>query len=235
MTPAMTLIDDPSGPATLGSGENWTSASHNFGPVTLDFRASSGFGRGASGVGIGTGGEDWAMRLGYATLKDTNYALGGTLQSRFGGEDETRMSAVSLEGQRLAGKWLLSGALEAADARIDRLNVAGLWTSAWSLSARHPFAGGEMRFTAAQPRRAEGGELAFSAPVAVTRTGALVYEPRIAGLTPSGRELDLETAWSTRLTERTTFEAAAAVSLQPNHVADAEPATALWLSLRHNW
>ncbi|MDP3739687.1 MAG: S8 family peptidase [Hyphomonadaceae bacterium] len=235
LTPAMTLIDDPSGPATLGSGQNWTSASHSFGPVKLDFRGSSGFGRDASGFGIGTGGEDWAVRLGYARLKDTNAALGGTLQSRFGGEDATRMSAVSLEGQRVAGKWTLSGSLEAADARIDTLDVSNLWTSAWSLSAQHPFAGGAMRFTAAQPRRAEGGELAFNAPVAVTKTGSILYESRIAGLTPSGRELDLETAWSTRLGEMTTFEAAAALSLQPNHVADAAPETAVWLSLRHNW
>src|SRR5690606_7523679 len=110
-----------------------------------------------------------------------------------------------------------------------------LWTSAWSLSAQHPFANGTLRFTAGQPRRAEGGELAFNAPVAVTRTGELVYEPRIAGLTPSGREIDLETAWSTRLGEMTTFEAAAALSLQPNHIAAAEHETAVWLSLRHAW
>jgi hypothetical protein len=168
-------------------------------------------------------------------VKDTRAALGGALQSRFGREDGTKLSAVSLEGRRSAGNWTLSGSLEAADARIDQLDVSSLWTSAWSLSAERPFANGALRFTAGQPRRAEGGELVFDAPVAVTRSGATLYEPRIAGLTPSGRELDLETAWSTRLGAMTTFEAAAALSLQPNHIADAEPATAIWLSLRHAW
>lgn len=235
LTPGMMLVDDPSGPATLGSGDSWTSVTHAFGPVELDFRSSSGGGRAASSVGIGRSGEDWAVRIGYAALKDTNASLGGMLQSRFGGEDGAKMSAVSLEGQKLAGKWMFSGSLEAADARIDNLAISGLWTSSWSLSAEHPFAGGALRFTAAQPRRAEGGQLAFNAPIEVTKTGAILYEQRIAGLTPSGRELDLETAWVTRLGDMTTFETAAALSIQPNHIARAEPEAALWFSLRHAW
>jgi len=145
------------------------------------------------------------------------------------------MSAVSLEGQKLAGTWMFSGAIEGAQARIDDLGVTGLWTSSWSLSAEHPFAGGALRFTAAQPRRAEGGELAFDAPIEVTRTGAILYERRIAGLTPSGRELDLETAWVTNLGDMTTLETAAALSIQPNHVAIARPEAAVWVSLRHAW
>jgi hypothetical protein len=69
----------------------------------------------------------------------------------------------------------------------------------------------------------------------VTKTGAILYEERIAGLTPSGRELDLETAWVTRFGDTTTFETAAALSIQPNHVAEAKPEAALWFSLRHAW
>ncbi len=92
-----------------------------------------------------------------------------------------------------------------------------------------------MRFSVAQPRRAEGGHLAFNAPIEITKEGRILYEPRLAGLTPSGRELDLEAAWTTRLGDLTTFEAAAALSSQPNHVADAETEAAVWLSLRHAW
>ena len=55
------------------------------------------------------------------------------------------MSAISLEARRDVGAWTFSGSLEAASARVDTLNVSGLWTSAWSLSAQHPFAGGAMR------------------------------------------------------------------------------------------
>lgn len=235
LTPGMTLIDDPSGPATLGSGDSWTSYAQSFGTMTLDVRTARGLTRNASSVGLGAGGEDWAMRLGYASLRDTQATLGGTFQSRFGGEDSTRLSAISLEARRELGAWTFSGSLEAASARVDQLDVSGLWTSAWSLSAEHPFASGALRFTAGQPRRAEGGQLAFNAPIEVTKTGAIIYESRVAGLTPSGREFDLEAAWSTRLGDLTTFEMAAALSSQPNHIADAEMAAAFWLSLRHAW
>ncbi|MBK8839892.1 MAG: S8 family serine peptidase [Hyphomonadaceae bacterium] len=235
LTPGLTLIDDPSGPATLGSGDSWTSYAQSLGPMMLDVRTFSGHTRNASSIGLGASGQDWAMRLGYAALKDTEATLGGALQSRFGGDDSTRLSAISLEARQDLGAWTVSGSLEAASARVDTLNVSGLWTSAWSLSAEHPFAGGAMRFTAGQPRRAEGGQLAFNAPIEVTKAGAIIYASRIAGLTPSGRELDLEAAWVTRLGELTMFEAAAALSSQPNHVADAKTEAALWLSLRHAW
>jgi hypothetical protein len=236
LTPGLMLVDDPSGPVALDSGESWTSVTHAFGPVNLDMRSSSGSGRSASSMGIGTGGEDWVMRLGYAAVKDASTALGGAMQSRFGFEDDgAKLSAVNLEGRKDVGRWSFSGSVEAASARIDELEISGLWTSAWSMSAQHPLAGGALRLTAGQPRRAEGGELAFNAPIAITRTGTILFEQRIAGLTPSGRELDLETAWSRRLGDLTTFEAAAALSLQPNHVAEAEPEAAFWLSLRHAW
>jgi len=240
LTPGVMLINDPSGPPMLGAGDSWTSIAQAFGPVTIDARTSEGGGRAANSFGIGHVGEDWGVRLGYAALRDDTTALGGALQSRFGGEDETRMNAVSLEARRDVGLWRFSGAVEAADVRIDRrdvsgFDVSGLWTSSWTLSAEHPFAGGALRFSAAQPRRSEGGELAFSAPVEITRGGRLVYETRHATLTPSGRELDIEAAWSTFLGPMTSFEAAAALAMQPNHVRDADAEAAVWLSLRHAW
>ena len=235
LTPGMTLVDDRSGPSTLGGGDSWTSVSQAFGPIMFDARTSHGGGRAADSIGIGHVADDWGVRLGYAALSDLNTTLGGSLQSRFGGEDETRMSAISLEASRDVGAWRFSGALEAADVTIDRLNVSGLWTSSWTLSAQHPFAGGAFRLSAAQPRRSESGNLTFNAPVEVTRSGRLVYESRTAELIPSGREVDFETAWSTLIGPMTTLEAAAALTLQPNHVADAESETAFWLSVRHAW
>lgn len=240
LTPGLTLVSDPSGPPMLGAGDSWTSISHAIGPLTIDARASEGSGRSASGMGVGAQGEagpgeQWAVRLGYASLRDANTALGGALQSRFGGEDETRMNAVSLEGRRDVGSWTFSGVAEAADVQIERLYVSGLWTSSWSLSAQHPFAGGDLRFSAGQPRRSEGGALTFSAPVELTRSGRLIFADRTASLTPSGRELDFEAAWSTQLAEMTTLELAAVLATQPNHVANAQSETAVWLSLRHAW
>jgi hypothetical protein len=150
-------------------------------------------------------------------------------------EDHRESAGIERQRQRLQLGLGRGGEIEAGTARIANLDVSGLWTSSWSLSAQHKLGQGVIRFSAAQPRRAEGGELAFEAPVFLTKEGRLIYETRIAGLTPSGRELDLETAWSTRLGDMTTFEAAAALSLQPNHVARAEAETAFWVSLRHFW
>ena len=75
----------------------------------------------------------------------------------------------------------------------------------------------------------------FDAPIELTRSGRIIYESRIAGLTPSGRELDFEAAWMAPIGELTTLEAAIALATEPNHVADAESETAFWLSLRHVW
>jgi subtilisin family serine protease len=240
LTPGLSLVEDPSGPPMLGSGDSWTSVSHAVGPLTFDARTSEGSGRSASAIGFGAQGETgtgdaWAMRVGYASLRDANTALGGALQSRFGGEDQTRMSAVSFEASRDVGSWMFSGVVEAAAVQIERLDVSGLWTSSWSVSAQHPFAGGALRFTAGQPRRSEGGELSFRAPVELTRAGQLIFSDRTAGLTPSGRELDIEAAWSTRLGEMTTLELATALATQPSHVADAENETAVWIGLRRAW
>lgn len=240
LTPGLTLVEDPSGPPMLGSGDSWTSVRHAVGPLMFDARTSEGSGRSSNGVGVGTQGETgegdaWAMRLGYTTLRDADTALGGALQSRFGGEDQTRMSAVSFEAGRDVGAWMFSGVVEAAAVQIERLDVSGLWTSSWSVSAQHPFAGGAMRLTAGQPRRSEGGELSFRAPVELTRAGQLIFADRTAALTPSGRELDIEAAWSTHLAEMTTLEFAAALATQPSHVADATSETAVWIGLRHAW
>jgi hypothetical protein len=241
LVPGLMLVNDPSGPATLDSGASWASVSHAFGPVTFDLRASAGAGRSSSGVGVSRSGDGWASRIGFTSLADATTTLGGTLQSRFGdGLDGAKLSAVSLENTHLFGAWRLSSSFEAAAVTVDRmntggLNVDGLWTSAWSLSAQHRFAGGDLGFTVAQPRRAEGGSILFNAPVELTKTGALIYEQRTATLTPSGRETDLETVWRRQIDSATTIEAAGALSLQPNHVAAAQAAAALWFSLRHLW
>lgn len=233
VVPGMMLLSDPSGPATLESGLTWSSISHAFGPVTADFRASSGGGRSSSGFGFSRGGPDWMMRLGFSSLDDNLTALGGALQTRFGEtQNDTHLSAISLESAHAFGSWTLYSSLEAASVKFDQVAVGGLWTSSWSLSAEHGLLGGDAILTAAQPRRAEGGSISFNAPVAITKTGDLVFEDRIASLTPSGRETDFEASWRKSLDAFTTIEAAAALSLEPNHVANAPPASAFWLSLR---
>ena len=75
----------------------------------------------------------------------------------------------------------------------------------------------------------------FNAPIELTRSGRIIYESRIAGLTPSGRELDFEAAWMAPIGELTTLASAIPLATEPNHVAGAESEAAFWLSLRHVW
>ncbi|OYX17347.1 MAG: hypothetical protein B7Z09_06745 [Brevundimonas diminuta] len=75
----------------------------------------------------------------------------------------------------------------------------------------------------------------FEAPIELTRSGRIIYEPRVAGLAPSGRQVDFEAAWTASIGDLTTLEVAIALATEPNHVADAESEGAFWLSLRHIW
>ena len=61
----------------------------------------------------------------------------------------------------------------------------------------------------------------LDAPIELTRSGRIVYESRVAGLTPSGREVDLEVAWIASLGHLKTQEAAITLVPEPNHVTDA--------------
>ncbi|MEZ5937897.1 MAG: S8 family peptidase [Hyphomonadaceae bacterium] len=236
MTPIMTLINDPSGPNQLATGTNWSYVSHTVGATTLDFRASRDSSRSGASFGIGVGNfESGKIRLGFGSMKDERTTLGGQLQSRFGGVDQSQVTATTIEGQRAIGNWTLSGSIEAGRAGLSGANVDGLWTSAWTVSAERAFVGGALRLTAAQPRRAEGGKLVFDAPIEVGRDGTLRFEQRTVELTPSGRQLSLEAGWRARIDAHTTFEAAAAVATSPHHVANAKPESALWLGLRRYW
>lgn len=173
--------------------------------------------------------------MGVSSVQDDRTALGGPLQRRFGFEDSSSMTALGFEATRAVGRWSLGASVEGARAALQGFDADGVWTSAWTLGAETEMAGGVLRLAAAQPRRAEGGTLTFDAPVKLQRTGLLRYETRTAELVPSGREVDFEVSWRTRIGPRTTFETAAALATQPNHVADADNEGAFWLGVRHAW
>ncbi len=235
MVAGPSLVFDPSGPSQFETGGSWASVGYDVGPMTLDVHSSSASGRSTSGVGLGAGGDDWRMRMGVSAVRDERTALGGSLQGRFGFEEGSAMTALGVEAQREFGGWTFGASIEGATAELQGFDADGVWTSAWTVGAETGLAGGMLRLAAAQPRRAEGGTLTFDAPVEVLRSGLLRYETRTAELVPSGREVDFEVSWRTRVGPRTTFETAAALATQPNHVADAEDEGAFWLGVRHAW
>ncbi|MCI4645548.1 MAG: S8 family serine peptidase [Hyphomonadaceae bacterium] len=219
----------------FNTGGSWASFAHDFGEMRLDIFASDAEGRTASGLGFTRSGEGWTARASLAAITDTSSALGGQLQSRFGADDATHLTSYGLEGALdLPASWILSGGLEASSVDSPGLDTQDVWTSQWSLGASRLVGPGKLSFVLAQPRRAETGSLRLNAAVGANRDG-LIFETLEAGLTPSGRQINLEARYGAALGDRLQGNITFALVREPNHVAGAEPGSALWLGLIQRW
>ena len=219
----------------FNTGGSWVSYAHDLGEMQMDVFASDAEGRSASGAGLSKSGERWIARASIAHITDTSTALGGQLQSRFGEEDRTALTSYGLEGRYvLTPDWTLSAGMEAAAVDLPGLDVSGVWTSQWSLGASRELGPGRLSLVLAQPRRAESGTLHLTSAVGANADG-LVYETLHAGLTPSGRQVNLEARFGAGLTDELTGTLTFALVREPNHVAGAEPGGAVWLSLLQRW
>ncbi len=219
----------------FNTGGSWVSYAHDLGEMQMDVFASDAEGRSASGIGLSKSGARWTARASIAHITDTATALGGQLQSRFGEEDRTALTSYGLEGRYvLTPDWTVSAGMEAAAVDLPGLDVSGVWTSQWSLGASRKIGPGRLSLVLAQPRRAESGALHLSSAVGANSDG-LIYETLNAGLTPSGRQINLEACLGAGLTDELTGTVTFALVREPNHVAGAEPGGAVWLSLLQRW
>ena len=75
----------------------------------------------------------------------------------------------------------------------------------------------------------------FLAPVAVDSEGALLFDTRGASLSPSGRQLDLETQWRMSLNAVTQIETTAALVSQAGHSVASDIAGVFWFRLKTAW
>ena len=238
LAPSLSLVNEPGVGNAFSTGGSWAMFSHQTdGGMIMDVFSASHDGLTKSGFKLGRDGTDWAFRFGTAIVSDEDTALGGTLQERFGAEDETAMVAYSFESAWYTDDtWLFSSGVELASVELPGIDARDIWTSRWSLGARRSLGAGQLHLVLAQPRRAETGTLRFSAPVAVDgENGDLIYDTITAGLTPSGRQIDFETRYAFNLPAGWNGEASAIVSTSPNHVADAEDEGALWLRFYTLW
>ena len=239
IAPQTSLVFDPaSGQDAVGGSDYWFMAAHDIGPIKADFFTEANDGRDAYGVGFSKGGRSWDIRAEFANETDTRTTLGGHLQSRFNAvNDGYSASTVQLEAQRkLFGDWKLRGSVETASARLDGVEADGIWTSAWSLGLDAPVRGrSQWSLILSQPRRAEDGAYAFIAPIAVNEAGQLVFAERVASLTPSGRELDLEAQWRMNLNAVTRLDTSAALVSQAGHSQSSDLQGVVWISLGTSW
>ncbi len=192
--------------------------------------------RSQSGFMFGRDERTWSVRAGASFISDEDTALGGSLQARFGAEDQTEMTAYALEGAWLSGAgWIVSSGLEVASVELPGVDAEGIWTSRWSLGADRALGEGRLHFIVAQPRRAETGHLNLDAPIGVDLNSQLIRGLVKAELTPSGRQIDYETRYTFGLTDTWSGEAAAVISTSPNHIYGAEGQEALWMRLSTPW
>ncbi|MEL6474695.1 MAG: S8 family peptidase [Pseudomonadota bacterium] len=236
IAPTISLVDEPGAGSVLSTGGSWARVSHSLGPVELDVFAADDPWRRLSGVGVSKGGPRWIVRGALSNEVDWTSAAGGELQSRFGESEATRALAYTLEGAVALGPdWSLAGGMEAASLSLPGVYAKGLWTSRWSAGLTRRLAAGDWSLAIAQPRRAESGDLVFSAPYAIDARGDLLFTDVTAGLTPSGRQIDYETRYRFALGGGWTGETAFAVSTSPNHVAGAGREEAAWFSVKTDW
>ena len=101
--------------------------------------------------------------------------------------------------------------------------VSSLSTSAFALHATRALAGsGALRFSVSQPLRVESGRASLTVPAGRTKTGAVLYDSVPAGLTPSGRQMDIAGEWRRPLA-RGELRLGAVYSHGPGHSEAAGP------------
>ncbi len=112
---------------------------------------------------------------------------------------------VGVRTQAGLGRWQIG-----ADAEIGTVKPAArggiitdtsdLITSAFTLQAdRKLDHDATLRLSLSQPLRVETGQASLTIPVGRTKTGNVIHKSISAGLTPSGRQLDLTAEWHRRL------------------------------------
>jgi hypothetical protein len=235
LAPQTRLINEP-GARTGFSNGGWARYSHDIGDMAMEVFSSDDRALSVSGVGLSRIEHRWGLRGQVSMIRDDRTALGGFIQSRFGGEDRSRLSAYALEGAlRVADGLRLSAGLEAASVDLPGVDANGIWTSRWSLGADTLTPAGAFGLTVAQPRRAEAGTLDFNAITGLDASLAFISRDISASLTPSGREINYEASWSFGLPANLSASLVAALSTEPNHVSNSGSASVYWFTLSKTW
>ena len=235
LAPDVSLIEE-AGARTGFSDGGWARLSHDVGPMSLEVFSSDDEDLAVAGFGLSRLEDSWGIRGQVSTIRDDRTALGGQVQSRFGLEDSSVLSAYALEGAWRPNRLVtLSAGLEAASVDLPGVDVAGIWTSRWSLGAMTRTPAGLLGLAIAQPRRAESGTLRFDGVTGLDSSFNFRTETIDAPLSPSGREINYEARWLFALPGAISAGFTAALSSEPNHVEGAGPASVYWFNLSKTW
>ncbi|MEQ9314337.1 MAG: S8 family serine peptidase, partial [Henriciella sp.] len=236
LAPDVSLINE-AGARTGFSEGGWARFSREVGEnLAFEVFSSDDEDLSVSGVGLSRIEGNWGLRGQVSSLRDDRTALGGFIQSRFGGEDSSQLSAYAVEGAwKLDPRWRFSAGVEAASVSLPGMDTNNVWTSRWSVGADTFTPVGKLGLVIAQPRRAETGSLRFDGVTGLDESFAFITRTIDAPLTPSGREVNYEASWQFNLAGGFRAGMTAALSTEPNHVADAESASVYWFNVSKTW
>lgn len=182
----------------FGESGSFTEIGRRFGALEVGFNAGLGQEVGLFGAYAARAFGAHALRLDVSRVQEQGATALGAFASAFGGAQERAQSlstALSWRGPIAFGAF---GAVrtEIAQSQIAPFTAiaetAQTWSLAWAASLERRFGGVALRAGIAQPLRIESGGFAVDLASSVAADGSLVFSRQFLGLSPTGRELDVE-------------------------------------------
>jgi hypothetical protein len=232
----LSLADQIGAAASLAQSDRWAHAAYDVGAWRLSARASLDS-QALSAMSVARHFGDHLVAFETGAVREEESAMGGLLAARLGGDDRARSQFSALEWSGPVGfGW--RGRARGEILRTDLRDAYGLdiidkpWASAWTLGVERALAPDlTLGFALSQSLRAEAGRVALNVPVAGLADGDTVYELREAALTPSGREIGLESVVQWRAADNVFIRAATRYADDPGHVAGAGGEIAGWADI----
>lgn len=182
------------------------------------------------------------LRLGLATLDESEAFLGSESEGAFGAGGDSRSFFVTLAGGLPLGETfelLGSYTMGTTSLNFDSGGILSDWSTVRSNAfgvgavAKNVLRPGD-RFglLAGQPLRVYDADATLTVPVALDADENVIQESERVAVTPTGREIDLQFAYDTPLIPGASLSTWLLMQLQPGHDADAEPGYGAGLKFR---
>lgn len=174
------------------------------------------------------------LRLGLATLEESEAFLGSESEGAFGAGGDSRSFFVTLGGGlplgetfELFGSYTMGTTSLAYDSDGILSDWSRVYSNAFGVGAVAKSVlrpGDRFGLLAGQPLRVYDADATLTVPVALDADENVTRESERVEVTPSGREIDIQFAYDTPLIPGTNLSTWLLMQLQPGHDADAEPA-----------
>ena len=184
------------------------------------------------------GGTPFALRAGW--LAEREEMLGTSGRGAFASLSADAVF-TGIGAETHLGGWKLVGGAELGTVSAGRDDglIAGLsplTTSAFAFHAMRTLGDDQgLRLSISQPLRVESGQAVLSVPAGRTKEGGVLRRPVSAGLSPTGRQIDVAARWHRRWTGGGELRLGAVWTREPGHRSAADPSLALLAGWRQTF